>query len=507
MTPLRNFILAAISVLSLSAVSRAEVFVYRYDNVLGTSLEVKVAAVDAEHARQADQKVLAEIERLESIGSTWRTDSELQNFLQLPTNTTVKVSRELFELLEHSEGFTQSTSGAFDPRVAAACQLWKSAARNDRMPGSAERLLALSATQQPAWRLNPSDMSATRMNSVPVTFDAIATGWIIDSACDRALSVEGVSGLLINLGGDIRLAGEFSDTISIARPSEPELNLCSVQLSSRAIVTSGNYHHFFSIGGSNYSHIIDPRTAMPVDHVTSATVVAPSATQADALATAFSVMTISESLDYCSQHPEVACFLVDKDGKSHMSAQWNHWTSASKAESGKTMLTTTAADKKGWIEGAKLVLDFEINRPAGGRLQRPYVAVWIEDKDEFPVRTLVLWLQTSGPGPRWHRDLKRWYKQDAMRKLVDETNLIGTVSAATKPPGIYKAAWDGKDDSGKPVSQGKYTLYVEAAREHGTYQLLSKVIEIGADPSEGALGENVEIKSAKYKYTVQGSKQ
>jgi len=70
------------------------------------------------------------------------------------------------------------------------------------------------------------------------------------------------------------------------------------------------------------------------------------------------------------------------------------------------------------------------------------VAVWVEDADGFPVRTLVLWLQ-EGRGARWHRDLTRWYKQDQVRRLVDGTKLIGTVSAATRPPGKYKAVWDG----------------------------------------------------------------
>jgi hypothetical protein len=134
------------------------------------------------------------------------------------------------------------------------------------------------------------------------------------------------------------------------------------------------------------------------------------------------------------------------------------------------------------------------------------VAVWIEDKDQFPVRTLTLWLQTDGPGPRWHRDLKRWYRQDTLRQVVDETKLIGTISAATKPPGAYKILWDGKDDAGKLVKKGKYTLYIECAREHGTYQLLSQEMIIGDQELKGDLGQNVEIKSAKFEYSPRGSK-
>jgi len=85
----------------------------------------------------------------------------------------------------------------------------------------------------------------------------------------------------------------------------------------------------------------------------------------------------------------------------------------------------------GWPRGAKLSVSFELNRHSTTRYRRPYVAVWVEDADGFPVRTLVLWLQ-EGRGARWHRDLTRWYKQDQVRQLVDGTKLIGTVAVARK---------------------------------------------------------------------------
>ncbi len=113
-------------------------------------------------------------------------------------------------------------------------------------------------------------------------------------------------------------------------------------------------------------------------------------------------------------------------------------------------------------------------------------------------------MQTDEPGPRWHRDLKRWYKNDAMRRLVDDKKLIGTISAATKPPGTYKVAWDGKDDHGNLVAKGKYTLYIEAAREHGTYQLMSKEVNVGDEEVKLDLGQNEEIKMAKAQYRPKG---
>ncbi len=148
-------------------------------------------------------------------------------------------------------------------------------------------------------------------------------------------------------------------------------------------------------------------------------------------------------------------------------------------------------------------MNFEIGGPKGAnarRYRRPYLAVWVEDRDGHAARTLALWLQTRQPGPRWHADLKRWYREDKDRRQADATNLIETVSRPTRPPGKYSVTWDGKDDHGKPLGPGSYTVCIEAAREHGTYQLIRKEVTIGDKPFAEELKGNVEVKSASIEY-------
>lgn len=146
---------------------------------------------------------------------------------------------------------------------------------------------------------------------------------------------------------------------------------------------------------------------------------------------------------------------------------------------------------------ARMILEIEINKPenSGRGYRRPYVAAWLVDKDGFPVRTLALWVQKTPPGPRWIPDLRQWNKDDRMRLLVDETNLVDAISGPTKSAGKYKVLWDGKDDLGQPLKEGKYTLQVEAAREHGTYQIIREPLELSAKAFEKTLEGNVEIKS------------
>ena len=152
--------------------------------------------------------------------------------------------------------------------------------------------------------------------------------------------------------------------------------------------------------------------------------------------------------------------------------------------------------KKPWDSSLELLINFEINNPGQGGYRRPYVAVWIEDKEGSPVRTLELWFQQGGRGMRWLRDLRAWVRGESMRKLVDGGDLAATSSSPTRQPGKYSVAWDGKDDKKKPVAQGEYFICVEAAREHGTYQLIRKSFPLANKPLKADLGGNIEIKSA-----------
>ena len=89
-------------------------------------------------------------------------------------------------------------------------------------------------------------------------------------------------------------------------------------------------------------------------------------------------------------------------------------------------------------------------------------------------------------------------------RLVDKTDLFATIARPTRPPGKYEVLWDGKDDHGKPLTRGEYTLFIEAAREHGTYQIIRKQVTLAGKPFAEELKGNVEIKSASVEYRRKG---
>lgn len=118
---------------------------------------------------------------------------------------------------------------------------------------------------------------------------------------------------------------------------------------------------------------------------------------------------------------------------------------------------------------------------------RPYVAVWVEDAQQQPVKLIALWVEK----PDWLKDLRRFWRKIGR----SNTALVDAVSGATQKPGSYTLHWDGSNDDGGPLPEGNYTLFVEAAREQGgrslakhefTLPAKNAVIEIAAD---GELGD------------------
>jgi thiamine biosynthesis lipoprotein len=147
----------------------------------------------------------------------------------------------------------------------------------------------------------------------------------------------------------------------------------------------------------------------------------------------------------------------------------------------------------------ELLVKVELPRVDNPRYHRPYVAVWIEDKDKYPVRTVALWFKN----PRWLNELKGWYGEDRVRNLAEGTDISATVSSATRAPGTYTLKWDGKDNNGKLVKAGKYTVVIEAAREHGGHTLLHQEIDFNGTAAQMTLPASEELGAVQLDYRKQ----
>jgi FAD:protein FMN transferase len=499
----------------------AEDFSYFHENVMGTSMELRVRAIDQDTARRAEACVLAEIDRLSAILSGYDANSEFSRW-QATSGTPVRVSAELFLVLQVSGEWTARSGGTFDPRVEALTRLWSRGAKLDRRPAASELAAARALLEQPAWRLDPIARTAARLSDCPLSLNGIAKGYIVERACDRAFEqVPGVCGLLLNVGGDLRTRGDIDCSIGIAAPwadSESSEPLVVIEAANRSVATSGRSQRGFLIGGQWYSHVLDPRSGLPVSRVGSATVVAAGGACADALAKVCNVLEPAESLRLVNRLEGVECMIVLESGWVARSDGWHRLerprpaalafaqrleSPAGAASAAASRTETSDAGAAPWNKDFELVVNYEINQPDAqpGRYRRPFVAVWVEDKSGAQVRTLTLWVSMGGSGPfQWLPDLKRWYQAEEDRKRVDNKDIFFTVARPTRQPGKYSVIWDGKDNHGKQLDAGVYTIHVEAAREHGTYQGIRKQVTLSDKPFREDLKGNVEIKSASIEY-------
>lgn len=509
-----------------AAEERGGVFAFHREHILGTSLEVQVAAADEETARAAEQAVVTEIERLSKVFSSYDPESELRRWQGRPDQV-VKISPELLEMLRSCERWTALSRGAFHPGVEGLSRLWREAAQTGTVPTCESIENELRNLRQPQWRLEEDDSvgagTATWLGRGALSFNAIAKGWIVDRACERGGRQAGVSGVLVSIGGDMRVCGSIEREVRIVDPAADAENarpLRSVRLTTGGLATSGNYRRGFRVGDRWYSHILDPRTGEPAEGIAGATVMTGTAADADTLATICSVLSPAESLELIERLPGARCLLVRRDGSVIESSRWRDGGArdgGAGSEVRSSELAFTAADGPAAAQAGgegrpvaerpvgrellELVVQFELAKSEGYDYHRPYVAVWLEDEEGKPVRTGLLFLETKQPGPQWHRELIRWYRNDQARRKTDETDLIGTISGATRGPGEYKVVFDGLDDRGKVLKPGKYVLLLEVSREHGEYQLIRAPLALGVEPiGVTKLKGGVEISAASYEY-------
>lgn len=310
------------SLLSLARLRppRAKRYAFHYEHVLGTSLELQFVSSRADAAASAESRVLSELDRLAEILSGYSATSELMRW-QAARGEATRVSRELAEVLEACEQWRVRTGGAFNPAAVSLVELLRAVdSQHDDVLHARTREI-----DQPHWRVDRHAGVAQRLTTLAISLDALAKGWIVDRLALLARAVEGVTQVLVNIGGDIRHLGERPVIVRVTDPRAPADNaapIAEVKLCGEALATSGGYHRGFLMDGRYVSHIIDPRSGRPADGVISASVIAPDCATADALSTTFSVMRPAESVALADSITGVGCLLVERDGTITTNAAW-----------------------------------------------------------------------------------------------------------------------------------------------------------------------------------------
>lgn len=291
-------------------------------DTMGTTYSVKIADLP----KSLDRGTLAaEIDRLlETVNdqmSTYRPRSELSRFNDAAAGVWEAVSPDTLAVVDEALRISRLTEGAFDPTVGPLVDLWGfgPGGESQRVP-SAERIAAARArigydavrTRSAAPALG-KDRSGLR-----VDLSGIAKGFGVDKIAEH-LEAAGVEHYLVEIGGELRGRGQSPEDrpwrVGIEKPrAAPGTVQRVVRVDGRAVATSGDYRIFFESAGQRFSHIVNPQSGRPVDHgLASATVVADTTMQADALSTALLVLGPEAGLALAKRE-NIAAHFVAKTG-------------------------------------------------------------------------------------------------------------------------------------------------------------------------------------------------
>ena len=268
-------------------------------------------------ALDAAQDALDLIDRLEDQLTVFREKSEVCRLNRLAPLGWVPVERGLFELLQTACRLHQETDGAFDVTAGPLIKAWGFYRRQGRVPGEEELREALARVGMRHVRLDPA-RSAVRYDrpGVEVNFGAIGKGYALDRVKELLGGEWGVRCGLVHGGSSSVLSlGVPPDDprgweVAVKHPWEPGRTLAVVRLRGGALGTSAATYQHFEYNKRRLGHILDPRTGRPAEGVASATVLAPTAAEADALSTAFYTLGVPAARAYCERRADVAAVLL-----------------------------------------------------------------------------------------------------------------------------------------------------------------------------------------------------
>ena len=290
---------------------------------MGSAFTISVVANNPTTAENWIAMGIAEINRIERLISSWDSRSETAIINQKAGIEKVKISKELFDLIQRANTIAKLTDGAFDISYASVDQLWDFNGEEANMPSAAALKASVAKIGHERIEIDPDLMSVfLTQKGMKIGFGAIGKGYAADRV-KALLQSAGAPGGIVNASGDMAVWGKDPKgepwKIGIVNPLNKNKVFARFALENNAVVTSGDYERFLFLDGERYGHIIDPRTGIPVKGVVSCTVFAPKAELADALATALFVMGIETGLAFVDQLPNVSALMIDDQGKIHPS--------------------------------------------------------------------------------------------------------------------------------------------------------------------------------------------
>jgi thiamine biosynthesis lipoprotein len=285
-------------------------------NIMGTRCTVELWSEDKARGQAAMASVFADMHRIDRLMSTWKEDTEISRVNREGSKHPVKVSEELFRLLQESVKYSELTRGAFDITYASVGYLYdfKKGVHPDQksidaaLPGVDWRQMVLDEKSFTVFFKRPG---------MRIDLGGIAKGHSVDKGIE-ILQKLGITRAMVNAGGDTRIIGDrFGKpwVVGLRHPDQPGKSYLTIPIVDSAFSTSGDYERYFDEDGKRFHHIIDPKTGDSARKIRAVTVIAPTATRSDALTKSVFIMGVGEGIRFINTLPDVDAVVVPLDGK------------------------------------------------------------------------------------------------------------------------------------------------------------------------------------------------
>lgn len=287
---------------------------------MGTSFSIKIVSPgDDLDKTLLSRRVNVILENVNSRMSTWLPESELSLFNANASTDWIETSVEFCRVIESALSISDKTDGAFDITVGPLVNLWGFGPDENAAPEPpSDQQIEIAALRVGYRKLQADcDKPAVRKARADVYIDlsAYAKGYAVDQIANE-FDERRIDNYLVEIGGELRIRGRNASgrnwAIAIEKPARLDRSVQTiVHLSDQAMATSGDYRNYFEFGGKRFSHTIDARSGRPITHRAAAvTVIAKSAAEADAMATALLVLGPDEGFALAEKNRTPAYFLL-----------------------------------------------------------------------------------------------------------------------------------------------------------------------------------------------------
>lgn len=295
---------------------------------MGNNFTITVVAENEHIGNKSINLAIEEIRRIEKLLTTYKEDSQTNLINENAGIKPVKVDLEVFHLIERCIGISKITQGAFDISYGSIDKsLWNFDKKMTELPDAETALKMVHLIDYRNIILDKENSTVfLKEKGMRIGFGGIGKGYAAEMAKQILLNHDVESGI-INASGDLSAWGLQPNgkkwTIGVADPDAPNAAFSYMEISNKAVATSGNYEKFVTINGKKYSHTIDPKTGLPITGIKSVTIISGNAEFADAMATPIAVMGIKAGLFLIDQIADLYCIIIDDNNKIYTSKNIN----------------------------------------------------------------------------------------------------------------------------------------------------------------------------------------